>query len=369
MSNLESQYFIHRNTSPTDFYECEDLLVTSKVFTRDKKDEVSQVVGGVSQKFLPIPTLSYVIIAGTKLVTVGAGTFTMSFYCTSVGNITLYIRRGSTNAITQYNVAITPLTLATQSVSLVANDIYTIIFHKLNTSTNHSIFVNTYYTSTRLPRHIAYRSGEAPVLRTSSSTVVAVGDYKYSARTADFDGWLLCDGRAVYRDAYPALFEIIGTSFGNGNGSTTFNLPDGRGRVPGGVGAGAGLTSRTLGTSTGAETHTLTSTQIPSHTHTGTVDSSGSHTHSVTDPGHAHTQWTRQDDYNESGGDPPSFADDDGGNILTWTNINSATTGISIQSNGAHTHTFVIDSTGGGQAHNNMQPTVFIGHLFICAEI
>lgn len=72
--------------------------------------------------------------------------------------------------------------------------------------------------------------------------------------------WLICDGTAVSRSTYASLFAAIGTTYGVGNGSTTFNLPDLRGRVP--VGRNAG-TFGTLGATGGAETVTLTNAQLP----------------------------------------------------------------------------------------------------------
>ena len=81
------------------------------------------------------------------------------------------------------------------------------------------------------------------------------------------DGWLKCNGAAVSRTTYAVLFASIGVSFGGSDGSTTFNLPDLQGRAPIGAGAGSGLTERTIGTKLGAETHTLTESQMPSHRH------------------------------------------------------------------------------------------------------
>jgi microcystin-dependent protein len=81
-------------------------------------------------------------------------------------------------------------------------------------------------------------------------------------------GWLDCDGSAVSRTTYADLFAVIGTDYGPGDGSTTFNLPDFRSRSILGAGApGGGLTTRARGDTGGAETHTLTESEMPSHTH------------------------------------------------------------------------------------------------------
>jgi len=88
-------------------------------------------------------------------------------------------------------------------------------------------------------------------------------------------GWLLCFGQAVSRTTYAALFTALGTAYGVGDGSTTFALPDLRGRIPGGkdnmggsaasrlTTAGSGVDGVTLGASGGAQTHTLTNAQLP----------------------------------------------------------------------------------------------------------
>lgn len=80
-------------------------------------------------------------------------------------------------------------------------------------------------------------------------------------------GFLPCDGAAIDRTTYSALFSEIGTAYGVGDGSTTFNVPDLRGRSPLGVGTGSGLSSRSLGDIGGTETKTLTTTELPSHSH------------------------------------------------------------------------------------------------------
>ena len=86
-------------------------------------------------------------------------------------------------------------------------------------------------------------------------------------------GWLLCNGNAVSRTTYSTLFASVSTTYGVGDGTTTFNLPDMRSRMPIGTGTGTGLTARTLAGAGGVETVTLTSAQsgVPAHTHPNTV--------------------------------------------------------------------------------------------------
>lgn len=94
-------------------------------------------------------------------------------------------------------------------------------------------------------------------------------------------GYLACDGAAVSRTAYAALFAAIGTAFGAGDGSTTFNVPnarDGRSLIGPGLSGIAGFTGA-IGSSGGAATVTLTSDQIPSITISGTTGAAGSHDH------------------------------------------------------------------------------------------
>ena len=98
------------------------------------------------------------------------------------------------------------------------------------------------------------------------------------------NGWLICDGSVRNASDYPNLFIAIGGRYG-GNGTTTFALPDLRGRVTIGSGAGAGLTSRILGAAGGEESHVLSAAEMPYHTHTA---SEAPHSHSVYDPGHNH---------------------------------------------------------------------------------
>ena len=80
-------------------------------------------------------------------------------------------------------------------------------------------------------------------------------------------GWLICNGSTVSRTTYASLFAVIGVSWGVGDGSTTFGLPDLQGRVAVGSGAGTGLTARTLAGSGGEENHVLTIAELAAHTH------------------------------------------------------------------------------------------------------
>lgn len=79
-------------------------------------------------------------------------------------------------------------------------------------------------------------------------------------------GWAFCNGQVLNISQYQALFAILGTTYG-GNGVQTFALPDLRSRVPMHFGQGPGLSVRTQGEPLGAETVTLTSSNMPSHTH------------------------------------------------------------------------------------------------------
>lgn len=113
-------------------------------------------------------------------------------------------------------------------------------------------------------------SGPLPTLR--GLPIGAVLGYGGASAPAK---WLLCDGAAVSRATYSRLFGLMGTSFGTGDGSTTFNLPDFRGRFAlgkdnlGGSSADrvTAAEADTIGQASGSESHTLTTAQMPSHTH------------------------------------------------------------------------------------------------------
>jgi microcystin-dependent protein len=143
-------------------------------------------------------------------------------------------------------------------------------------------------------------------------------------------GYFLCDGSAKSRTTYAGLFAIIGTTYGVGDGSTTFNIPDLRGRViagqddMGGTSANRltnpastinGIDGDGLGNTGGSETHQLTTAQMPSHTHDQTIRANANIT---------------------GGGNP------------------GVDRGITTNQTG---------STGGDQAHNNVQPTIILNYI------
>jgi microcystin-dependent protein len=189
-----------------------------------------------------------------------------------------------------------------------------------------------------------------------------IGEYKMSARSEDFGGWLVCDGRSLDRVRYSELFQVIGTSFGSSN-ATTFMIPDAKGRIMGfvGQGSGGGLTLRHLGEETGEESHTLTSSEMPSHSHSGTTSSTGAHTHATNALGGQGAPGLAVAD----GTNTAVTVDSSGGELNLWTTPVALTVG----SNANHAHTFTSDAAGAGASHNNMQPTVFGAHLFIFAGI
>jgi len=173
-------------------------------------------------------------------------------------------------------------------------------------------------------------------------------------------GYFICEGQEVSRTMYASLFSVIGTMYGAGNGSTTFNLPNFKGRVP--VGFDSTQSEfNSINKLGGEKTHSISSDELPSHNHSGTVDSNGSHTHGITDPGHRHNFTTINDDYNNSGTNPPGFSADSAG-LKTWY-TSYENTGITVNSGGAHTHTFTTSSVGNNVAMNVMQPFIVVNYI------
>jgi len=131
-----------------------------------------------------------------------------------------------------------------------------------------------------------------------SDRLIPAGTLLPTGRTTAPTGYLLCDGSAVSRTTYSALFTAISTRFGSGDGSTTFNVPDMRGRVAIGLGThgdvdvigdndGVTLANRTpkhyhMTDDPGTHTHTAATGSSGSHSHT--IGNAGAHSHTINDP-------------------------------------------------------------------------------------
>ena len=101
--------------------------------------------------------------------------------------------------------------------------------------------------------------------------LVPPGAVMFYAAATPPAGWYACDGSAKSRTTDAALFAVVGTTFGAGDGSTTFNVPDGRSRNVVAAGQGTGLSLRNLAATGGEERHALTIPEMPAHTHTFTA--------------------------------------------------------------------------------------------------
>ena len=158
----------------------------------------------------------------------------------------------------------------------------------------------------------------------------------YAGGTAP-GGWLLCYGQAVSRTTYALLFTAIGTTWGVGDGVTTFNVPDLRGRGTYGkddmggsaasriTNSGSGIVGTTLGAVGGGQSMTLSQANLPNYALT------------VTDPGHTHTltNGTNQLQFTSGSG---SQGINPGINATPQTiTVNSNTTGITVNSGGSGT--------------------------------
>jgi microcystin-dependent protein len=189
-------------------------------------------------------------------------------------------------------------------------------------STRKNVQMNkTLYYDNKINHHLSPHQGVIPEFEEHMPPGCIMA---YAASTSP-TGWLICNGAAVNRYDYWSLFAVIGEQFGEGDGSTTFNIPDYRGAFLRGTGSNGVYVGPDLNAS---QTH---ATQTHNHTATSTV----------TDNGHTHTQTSANDDFNNTSGndDPPnygfqpdsepSFAAYDSGE-KNWSNINSSTTGVTV---------------------------------------
>lgn len=183
-------------------------------------------------------------------------------------------------------------------------------------------------------------------------------------------GWLLCDGAAVDRTEHAAIFAVIGTTYGDGDGSSTFNLPDMRVRIPIGAGTGKGLAAtegfgETVRNSLYSHSHSHSASSFSSsgfagdHSHSVSESSAGSHSHSAS--GSTSTAGS----HNHSGqtGGPGITTDRAAGNFQAAHQNHSHS--FTTTSNGSHSHSVFVNTgfesshshnvgvgSGGGHSHS-----------------
>jgi microcystin-dependent protein len=202
-----------------------------------------------------------------------------------------------------------------------------------------------------------YVDGTTSSIQTQINTNTPVGVVNMWVTNVAPTGWLLCQGQAVSRVTYGSLFTVLSTTYGAGDGSTTFNLPDLRGRVPMGAGTGrnvadnANLTARTLGAKVSDdESVTLTAAQIPDHTHTTPATNTGGQSN-----GHDHLV---------------RYGTGSGSNtrLNASSQFSSSVAIPSIDDNNQdHTHLLPAmttnSSSAGNGSHNNTQPSTVINFI------
>lgn len=211
------------------------------------------------------------------------------------------------------------------AVELTENDNWSTLRSELENDaavTNGAAIIGYYDTVNALPTNVAdFLNDLVPFIQDQIETQLwQPGDLKDHASATVPSGWLACDGSAVSRTTYAALFAVIGTTWGVGDGSTTFNVPNFQRRVTvGSGGSGTGTLGNAVGNTGGAESVALSIAEMPAHDHTGsTAPTAGG----------------------VSGGAPVC--------ILWHNTAPTATSPITVASQGS------------GTAHNNMQPSAVV---------
>lgn len=213
------------------------------------------------------------------------------------------------------------------------------------------------------------------------------GDVKTSAAAAPQAGWLLCNGQAVSRSTFAALYAALGgtsSPWGQGDGSTTFNVPDIRSRSPIGAGQGALLTNRALGTTTGEETHALLAAESGVNGNGGTGGDSNDHSHAVSiqsgteSAAHAHALGGNNVPAHTQGWSSASVVTGGPGVSNVPYNNNQAVGSLGATDNENASHSHGVNGQTGGistshshaltarnadAVHNNMPPVVAVNYF------
>ena len=234
------------------------------------------------------------------------------------------------------------------------------LLSKIDETTNNTTWVNNPIPTGGVAGQALLKTSNTSYNIQWSSPVPVGGVYQFGGSTAP-TGYLLCEGQSVSTTTFANLFAVIGYTYG-GSGAN-FTIPNLKGRIPVGIDT-AQTEFNVLGEVGGAKTHTLTEAQMPVHSHTtpshshtfsGTVTDGGSHSHGI------------NDSYNQGVG--VSGADAIFTGRATQTGWGDSRY---MYAEGDHAHSYsgttsgsapTTNATGGGAAHNNLQPYIALNYI------
>jgi microcystin-dependent protein len=211
---------------------------------------------------------------------------------------------------------------------------------------------------------LAVADGSLAVTPLSLAGFLPAGMVSPFAGSAAPAGWMFCDGQAVSRTVFAVLFNSIGTQYGGGDGSTTFNLPDMRGRAV--VGRDAGQSEfDSLDQAGGAKTHSLSTIETPAHSHTvSATTSSDSHTHTfsatTSSDSHNHTFSGTTDNHDIRAGFSSADGSSGSGRIRAGFETNGRYT--QSLSGGDHSHPFSGTTASDSHTHTVSGTTASDSH-------